>query len=214
MLKVIDGIKKSKPDYYVLYRAAFLNCLNRVIDVDAIIEKVELIERKRLIYYGMKMVNFQDTDNMTLDELMLAFKLMDFIKIVIGTITPSEFENVFPIDKIYEGKRYETKDYFFTRNAMDKLGVYKEIGDQVEDLLWNYQNIIVTLFVVNVLSIASNIRRKQGQSGIMEEFCEEKGIDTYTMYNDEKGKKYLQNNTTGEVAAVKKPKPRYLNVVK
>lgn len=188
MLKVIDGIKKSKPDYYVLYRAAFLNCLNRVIDVDAIIEKVELIERKRLIYYGMKMVNFQDTDNMTLDELMLAFKLMDFIKIVIGTITPSEFENVFPIDKIYEGKRYETKDYFFTRNAMDKLGVYKEIGDQVEDLLWNYQNIIVTLFVVNVLSIASNIRRKQGQSGIMEEFCEEKGIDTYTMYNDEKGK--------------------------
>lgn len=48
----------------------------------------------------------------------------------------------------------------------------------------------------------------------MEEFLEEKGVTTYTMTTDNKGKQFLTNNDTGEVRRAREPWPRHLRVVK
>ncbi|CCW08695.1 hypothetical protein EBGED10_54400 [Bacillus sp. GeD10] len=47
----------------------------------------------------------------------------------------------------------------------------------------------------------------------MEEFLEEKGITTRTLYKDQNGKEYLANSDTGEVIPIKKARPRYVRTV-
>lgn len=213
-LTVINGVKKEKTDYYMMYMNAYINCLDRIIPGYAGMSEVELIERKRLVHYGVNLIYFQGKESSDHDDPMKRLNQIDFIKAVISTLTPDEFENIFPIEKTYDGDRYQMKDYFFTRKSLDEMGREKEIGNDVENLLWDYQNRKVTTFNVSNLSTLSDIRRNQGHKGIMEEFLEEKGVTTYTMYKDEKGKDFLQNNDTGETSEVKKPKPRYLNLVK
>ncbi|MES1051284.1 hypothetical protein FOA24_18485 [Bacillus thuringiensis] len=59
----------------------------------------------------------------------------------------------------------------------------------------------------------SDIRKYEGDKGLVEEFLEEKGITTHTLYKNQNGKEYLANNDTGEVIPVQKARPRYLKPV-
>lgn len=63
------------------------------------------------------------------------------------------------------------------------------------------------------MGVASDLRKLETGKGIMEEFLEEQGVPTYTMHEGVDGKQYIENNQTGEVSEVKKPRPRYLRVV-
>lgn len=139
---------------------------------------------------------------------------MQFIKAVISTLTPVELDNIFPIDKTYNGERYQSKDYFYTIRAIKAVGENEEIGDKLNDLLWDYQNLQLTLFTVNLMSVVSDIRRSQGEKGIFEKFAEENGLSTYRVFKDEKGKEFIQDSVTGEVFKARKPIPRYLKVIK
>ena len=59
---------------------------------------------------------------------------------------------------------------------------------------------------------ASALRKAMGGKGIMEEFMEEQGIPSYTLYDDG----IMVNNMTGETMKVqkaKKRKPKWLRVV-
>lgn len=212
-LTLLPTVTKKKPDYYGLYLNAYIRCLERIIASDTTFINVDLIERQRLVYYGVKMINHQPDKDLSYDSLDTRFKTIDFIHAAMSTLTPNEFENIFPIDKEYDGARHEWKDYFFTKKMMEERGVDKEIGSEVEHFLWDYQNIAITRFEVNFLSTASNLRRCQGQKGIMEEFLEDKGITTYSI-EEQEGKRFIRNNDTGEVSRIKRAVPRYMKVVK
>jgi hypothetical protein len=56
-------------------------------------------------------------------------------------LTPREFMNIFPIDKTYDGERFECKDYFYTIKIVRALDQDAPIGDKLDDLLWEYMNI-------------------------------------------------------------------------
>ncbi|MEK4185676.1 hypothetical protein [Paenibacillus sp. FSL L8-0494] len=213
-LKVIDGIKKDKPDYYTMYSNAFIRCLEKLAEKNLSVLDSDLIERKRLVYYGIKLTNLDDSEIYDYKYLIKVLQRTEYIKLVMSSLTPSELENIFPIEKKYDGTRYEVKDYFYTKNVLNKLDKSTNIGEKINDLLWDYQNWDISLFVVNSMSLVSDIRRSQGQKGLMEEFLDEKNVPYYTMHTDEKGKGYLENSQTGEVTKVQKPKPRYLNIVK
>lgn len=213
-LTVINSTEKVKPNYHALYSEAYMNCLERAIDANKLIPDINTNERKKMVYYGIKMLNAQKKDASNYEYLMNMLNQSDFIKAVISTLTPDEFENIFPIEKTYDGERFGIKDYFFVKKSLDIIGREIEIGHNVEKLMWDYVNHDVREFNVNNLSILSDIRRHQGHKGIMEEFMESKGIMGYTLFDGEDGKKYLKNNETGDISKVKKPKPRYLNLVK
>ncbi|WP_144518106.1 hypothetical protein [Bacillus thuringiensis] len=59
----------------------------------------------------------------------------------------------------------------------------------------------------------SDIRRYEGEKGLVEEFLEEKGVTTHTLYKDQNGKEYLVNHDTGKVTAIQKARPRYARPV-
>lgn len=60
----------------------------------------------------------------------------------IGRLTPMELLRLYPVDKEYDGKKWGTKDYFYTMDKIKKLSADKPIGDaqDVACLLWDYQN--------------------------------------------------------------------------
>lgn len=215
-LHVIEGIKKEKPDYFGIYNRVFVGCIQKVKEssLNLASEEVDLDTRKKIIYYGVKMVNAAKRDAITVKERKSLFSLTSAIIDMIKLITPNDFENIFPIVKTYNGEKFETKDYFFTKKMIKEIGENNLIGENVDKFLWDYQNWAVTFFLIEMMSAVDDIRRSEGKKGAIEEFFEEKGLATYTMYEDEKGKKHIVNNQTNEVTEVKKPKPRYLNLVK
>jgi len=61
---------------------------------------------------------------------------------------------------------------------------------------------------------ASDLRRMDGQPGIMEQWAQENGFKTYTMHTDSKGRQYLFDKETGKTMKVRKLRPQYLKVKK
>lgn len=68
----------------------------------------------------------------------------------IGMMTPKQLQQIFPISKEYDGDKYEMKDYYFTLHALEKAGMDKPIGSEMEaaHLLWDYQNTDIRFFLM------------------------------------------------------------------
>lgn len=214
MLTVIPGIKPTKIDYFNIYNNAFISCIRKIVDAPRDDNTMTQQERKQVIFYGVKMLNAGRAKSVSLKEAESTFGLMSYVKDLIKALTPNEFENIFPIAKEYDGDRFGTKDYFFTKNIIEKHGADVKIGESVNEFLWDYHNWEVGEFLINTMTTVDDLRRFQGEKGTLEEFFEEKGIPTYTLHEGDKGKKLLVNNQTGEEVEVKNKRPRYLKVIK
>ena len=60
---------------------------------------------------------------------------------VCGYLTLRNFVTTFPIDKDYNGKKWQCKDYFYTMEVLSGMDWDKPIGrDELSELLWDYMN--------------------------------------------------------------------------
>lgn len=68
----------------------------------------------------------------------------------IGMLTPKQLQQMFPISKEYDGDKYDMKDYYYTLHALEKAGMDKPIGTEMEaaHLLWDYQNTEISFFLM------------------------------------------------------------------
>lgn len=162
----------------------------------------------QLIFYGVRVVNTQPSrENFTREQAERDFKYAQLIVSSIGCLTPVEFVQLFPIEKTYDGDRWETKDYFYTRDYMNTLDQEKPIGENATNLLWEYMNWDIRMFTVNIMSYMDNLRRLDGQVSVMEEWADMNGIGVATLHTDQKGNEFLLDKT-GKTIKVEKPKPR------
>lgn len=139
------------------------------------------------------------------------FNLIDALFGIIGRIKLKNLIKIFPMDKIYDGDKYECKDYFFTMDVLKEKGLDNAVGrDGVFDLMWDYENRDLREFTVFYMSCMSAMYKQQTGVGIAEKFCEDNGIGTYTM-DRENG--LLIDNKTGEIAKVSN-KPSFMQIVK
>ncbi|MFJ7920514.1 hypothetical protein ACIQ6U_12215 [Lysinibacillus fusiformis] len=212
-LRVINSILKDKPDYYALYSTAFINQLESADVRYKTVEQYDKDTLKKLILLGVKTVVAIESRKKDKDSLTLLFSIISFVNSLMELLTPREFETIFPIDKVYDGERWEMKDYFYTRKYIEEFGIDKIIGKDIDEFLWEYSNWTIGFYLVEQTGVASDLRKLETGKGIMEEFLEEQGGPTYSMYEGVDGKQYIENRQTGEVSEVKKPRPRYLRVV-
>ena len=210
---MINSIQKDKPDYYALYSTAFINQLNSADVRYKTVEQYDKDTLKKLILLGVKTVVAIVSRKKDKDSLTLQFSIISFVNSLMELLTPREFETIFPIDKLYDGQLWETKDYFYTRKYIEEFGIDKIIDKDIDEFLWEYSNWTIGFYLVEQMGVASDLRKLETGKGIMEEFLEEQGVPTYTMHEGVDGKQYIENNQTGEVSEVKKPRPRYLRVV-
>lgn len=149
--------------------------------------------------------------NQTLEISQSMYQLIDAIFMVCGHLTLRNFITTFPIKKDYNGEKWEVKDYFYTMEVLSEMDWDKPIGrEQISELLWDYQNDDLRHAYIEYMGATSDIYRSQTGKGIMEQFCEENGIGTYTI-NQDLG--IIRNNQTGEINKLSK-KSSHLKIVK
>ena len=142
-----------------------------------------------------RIVNYQ--------ELMEDFTFSNLMYQILGHLTLRQVQDMYPIDKEYDGKKYYCKDYFFSIEKLkgvdpDTLLCYQY--PDITDFTWDYWNRELIDFDVAMMEIASDIRRCEGKKGIMEEFMEKQGIESYTVSTDG-----TMKNSKGEKICKLKP---------
>lgn len=146
----------------------------------------------------------------TLKENQYRFQLIDNIFGVLGCLTLRNFVNTFPIDKTYDGAKWECKDYFSTMEVLSNMDWDKPIGrDELSELLWDYDNADLRHAYVEFTTAMSAIYRSQTGKGIAETWLDDLGIPTYT---EDKETGIMINNQTGDV--MKPKKASHLHIVK
>lgn len=134
-----------------IYSAAYQRFLqkNRINDV----EKLPKDKAKQYIFLGIKAYGAEYARREKRPGIQgITNRYSDFSKIMqsIGTMTPKQLQQLFPISKEYDGDKYEMKDYYFTLHALEKAGMDKPIGSEMEaaHLLWDYQNTDIRFFLM------------------------------------------------------------------
>jgi nucleoside diphosphate kinase len=169
----------------------------------------------KFIVAAVKAINSKkDPEYIDREDAEFEFQFMEIIQGFMGMLTPNEFMQIYPIDKFYNGSRYSMKDYFSTMNYINGLDRDKPIGKEILKFIWEYQNLEICNFVVETMEYISRLRRLDGEPSIAKEFADTMGLKTYTMGKDNKGRQYLIDNETGKTTRIRKPRPRYLKVVK
>lgn len=214
-LKLLKFTPKEKPDYYSIYRRIFLQ--NAVNGLDSI-EKTGVFSPEiasKIVFFGIKMfnANHRETNTLNYEEVEANLLYIRTIQTAISFLTPKTLQTIFPISKEYDGERYGTKDYFYTIDRINEWGENKEIGTNVEDVLFDYQNRDIRLFMVKTLSHFSHLSKLQGGKSFAEQMADDLGLTTYTLNKTPNGKEFLTNNQTGESVKVTKKRPRYLQVL-
>lgn len=163
---------------------------------------------KRAVFYAVKYYGLDRIDRRhsceprTYEQVNNDFALLECVKMLMRQLTPREFMSMFPITKEYDGKKWGCKDYYFTVHKLKGFDMDRPLGDEgLEDFLWSYWNDDLFEFDAVSFSIISNMYKAQTGRGIMEQWCEKRGIDTYTM-DQEKG--IIRNNQTGEMSKLEK----------
>lgn len=146
----------------------------------------------------------------SLEEAQATFQLIDAIFTVCGCLTLRNFVTTFPIDKTYDGEKWECKDYFYTMDVLSKMDWDKPIGrDELSELLWDYENADLRHAYVEFTTAMSAIYRAQTGKGIAETWCDNMGIPTYTI---DKETGIMMDNQTGDI--IKPKKVSHLQIVK
>lgn len=138
----------------------------------------------------------------TLKQNQYRFQLIDSIFGILSCLTLRNFVTTFPIDKDYDGAKWECKDYFYTIDVLKKMDWDKPIGrDELSELLWDYENEELRHAYIEFTAAMSTIYRAQIGKGIAETWCDNMGIPTFTE-NKETG--IIKNNRTGDIMKPKK----------
>lgn len=147
----------------------------------------------------------------SLNESKALSQLIDAVFIMCGHLKLKNFVTTFPISKEYDGAKWECKDYFSTMEVLSVMDWDKPIGGkELLELLWDYQNDDLGQACIEYTCAMSAIYRSQTGKGIMETWCEDNGIDTYTKIE---GKNVMKNNQTGELVKLGK-KASHLQILK
>lgn len=148
---VVPEKNKVNSEKNAIYSAAYQRFLrkNQVNDV----EKLPEGKRKQYIFLGIKAYGVEYARREKRPGIQgITNRYSELSKIMqsIGTITPKQLQQIFPVKKDYDGDRYAMKDYYFTLHALEKAGMDKPIGTEMEaaHLLWDYQNTDIEFFLM------------------------------------------------------------------
>lgn len=164
--------------YKDLYRRQYLNELKNNFIFDE--ADFNFDNHKKLIYWGVKVMGREREKPQTIEEAYSQFNARSVLIDWIGLLTPRQLMILFPIEKDYDGAKYQIKDYFYTMDVCVKHGLDTRIGNAFE-FLWDYQNWDTSHLVIEYMSDISNVRRFEGHPGLMEEFAAKNGLKTYQM---------------------------------
>lgn len=197
MLKIAP-IRKS-PDYQEIYFNLFQRRLAKYAE-----DRNDRFALRQLVFAGVRWLNCCAEKPEDPDAAAARMSMYQVVNGLIGLLTPAELVTVFPVDKTFDGDRWEIKDYFFTMDELRKIGMDAPIGtEQVTGLLWDYENGELREYLVRYMSTMSAVMEFQGKPSLFEQMTEHLGLETYALHRDPvTHQQYMQNSHTGAVTPV------------
>lgn len=106
---------------------------------------------------------------------------LECVNCLTGCLTPSLFNQIFPIKKDYNGQKWGIKDYFSTKNYIEEeIGWDNQIKNGLE-FLYEYDNDDVLQASLVTMDVINSISRRQTGESVFERFAKENGIQLYTV---------------------------------
>ncbi len=131
-------------------------------------------DSSKYILSGVKYFIRRKRENLSiksLDQIEQDYKDMKGIINAISDMTPAEFIHVFPVDKEFDGDKYQMKDYFYTQEMLKEFEKDKPIGNKrVVRFLEDYHNIELCHFICNWSSLLSDYSVYCGRNEPFEEY--------------------------------------------
>lgn len=168
---------------FTTYLRAYIRVLKKYPDA---LENRERFAISKIVFYGIKCFLMSPKPT-NYEESLSDFEMASALKQMVSELTPNEFINIFPISKEYDGDRYEIKDYFYTRDYIEKMDKGAPIGDKALEFLVEYTNEDIHRFSVRAAMCVSDIRKYEGHLDLMEEFMAADGYDTPNTFKNSKG---------------------------
>jgi hypothetical protein len=177
-----------------LYKSAYDNVIRRLALNQ---ENTDISDTyAKMFFYGTRYITLKYESKKTgifekrilnYDELIEDFRFGDLMLETLGYLTLNQLMGIFPLDKEYDGEKYCCKDYFYATKHLKSINpdvlICKQFKD-ISDFTWIYWNRDIFELDSVLIEIASDIRRCEGQKGIMEEWMEKQGIESYTINSD------------------------------
>lgn len=134
---------------------------------------------RKLVYYGVRYLGAHEyVFNPLTTEA--DFGYFEAVLSAIGALTPRELMQVFPIDKEYDGHKWECKDYYSTVEVLREFGMNRPIDEaegQAFGFLWDYVNMDTRMFAVRFMSVLSDVSQLKGDGDPTVKFFERQGIE-------------------------------------
>ena len=116
---------------------------------------------KRLVLWLGRYITWT-YDHKELFNIETIFTMSEIYKSYVADLTYKEFMEIYPIDKRYDGARWETRDYYSTIEFLSDIDLDSKIGGekQVMDLFWEYDNWELLDVASDSMCIMSAMSRK------------------------------------------------------
>lgn len=222
MLKLINGSKKPKHTLTDLQKA---QCYVRMFQASTsdYFKTQNRWALTKAVYNGVRLLNIQyrqlsNAEFVPVDIWKMTLQSYKGLEALMSLMTPEEIIRTFPITKTYDGERWQSADYFSSLNLFADISMNLSLMIQRKepfDILFGYQNPHISMLLVGMMGTVDNLRRADGKEDMLTSFFKEQGLEPprkMTMHNSN-GKHYMMDEN-GKTFKVRKPKPRYLRVVK
>jgi len=130
-------------------------------------------EREKFLYaIVMYLVTLDQRSTKNMKDARELHSMYDSVITLLSSLTPSQLVRMFPIDKYYDGEKYEMKDYFSTREALDRLPQDEPIHLHTDmfELMWDYCNPHIRHLLTAAMGSVDEIRKWMGKCSMMEEY--------------------------------------------
>ncbi|EHD4919980.1 hypothetical protein JQ662_000222 [Listeria monocytogenes] len=154
---------------------------------------------KRYVFHAIKFIGLlkkgtsksRKLPNVLEDEYDFIIQVIKEVKEMISRMTPREFMNLFPIEKDFKGHKYETKDYFYTKDMIASIGENNLIGSSVDEFLWDYVNWEIRFYLLASMNVIDTFLHVMNKKGFTDVFLEKTALEVFQSFDFGTGIKHL-----------------------
>lgn len=179
--------KRAKPDTHVAYIRMYEERAERYANGETDV-------LPSMVFAGLRCFNRLDFKKIGWEK---AHRVERLTSGMLAKLTPRQLLNTFPPTKAFDGEKYQSKDYFSTMEAVRAFSLDEPIGDdRLFDLLWDYVNPTISVYMVKRMSVMDLFLESQGKPSALEMFFAEQGIIPRYLQAGPDGKEYLYDPDT------------------
>ena len=130
---------RKRKNYLRMYRH-ILRIVKHNIDACQKDENDRTALKRLVLWCGRELVyEYENRDYYTIESLNT---IRELYRIFVSKLTYREFMEIYPVNKRYDGDKWETRDYYSTMEFLSDIDLDSQIGGekQVMDLFWEYDN--------------------------------------------------------------------------